>query len=333
MKTVVVVGAGERVLGAVLPALGCLRSRFHVRDVVARTRKTISFGERAITTTTLDDVDLDGLDLIVVAVSLPEIPRVVHALAKRTSKAVLMLDTPVLPPSGLWASRRFSAFRRVVVSEDNLALPPFLLARSLIETGQIGALQRIYFFHNGFKGHALASLKMLASSPIDRIVDRKFAGKRRQKTISMANGVTAVMYEPRDYAIGKFLLVGDRGAIADYDNEDANSIRLGYVVVDDVYRGMTLRGAPVPHSGLDSLYLDGIDAFVRERNMMLTMKIRGLMDLLVGAVEEHSPYHYSPFDAISDFLAIRIVDRVHYLPAPHQLGRLVRLATTISARD
>ena len=26
-----------------------------------------------------------------------------------------------------------------------------------------------------------------------------------------------MMYEPRDYAIGKFLLKGERGAIADYD--------------------------------------------------------------------------------------------------------------------
>lgn len=333
MKTAVVVGAGERVLGAVLPALGCLRSRFHVRDVVARSRKQISFGDRAITTTTLDAVDFEGADLIVVAVSLSEIPRVVEVIATRAPNAVLMLDTPVLPPSGLWTSRRFAAFRRVVVSEDNLALPPFLLARSLIEQGEIGTLQRIYFFHNGFKGHALASLKLLANASIDRIIDRKFAGKRRQKTIEMANGVTAVMYEPRDYAIGKFMLVGDRGTIADFETEDASSIRLGYQVSDATYRGMTLRGAPLAESGLDSLYLQGIDAFARERDLMLTMKIRGLMDLLVGALEEHSPYHYSPFDAISDFLAIRIVDRIHYLPAPHQLGRLVRLATGFNARD
>jgi hypothetical protein len=56
------------------------------------------------------------------------------------------------------------------------------------------------------------------------------------------------------------------------------------------------------------------------------MKLRALMDLIVGALDERSPYHYTPSDGICDDLAIRIVDRVGYVPAQRRLGLVVALA-------
>jgi hypothetical protein len=329
MVNVLVLGAGRRVKGAVLPALGCLEDRFRVAAVCSRSPVEIAWagGRRRITTTTLDRVDVAGIDLIVMAVSLRQNARVLAQLAAMpVGGAVLLLDTPVLPPAGLAAARHFSAFRRVLVAEDTLALPPFLLARRLIDDGAIGRLERIFFFHCGYKHHAMASLKLLAGAPIRRIVDRKFAGKMRQKLIDFASGAAAVMYEPRDYATGKFLLRGESGAIADYDYDVAPVRRIGYQVDGPIYRGLTLDGEPVPPAGLDQAYLDHVGGDVFDASLMNTMKLRGLMDLLVAALEPSSPFHYDPADALCDHLSARLVDRIGYLPAPHRFRHLVALA-------
>lgn len=329
MKNVLVIGAGKRVLGAVLPALACLEDRFRLAGVVARSAREIEWlGRRTTTIDSLDRVDFASIDLIAMAVSITQVPRVLAELAARTvGRAVLMLDTPVLPPTRLGASRFFAAFRRVLIAEDNLALPPFLVARQLVEADAIGPLRQIFFFHNGFKHHALASLKLLAGGAIRRIVNRKYGGKMRRKEIELEGGVSAVMLEPRDYAIGKFLLVGERGAIADYDHAGHASVRrIGYRNDGPVYRGLTLDGEPLRPAGLDQAYLDGVRADIVEVSPMNTMKLRGLMDLLAAALDERSPFHYDPAEGICDHLAIRLVDRLGYLPAPHHLRHLLPLA-------
>lgn len=333
MKNVLVIGAGRRVCGAVLPALWCLRDRFRVAAVWSRRVRELARGggQGPLTTVdSLDRVDVAALDLIVAAPTLGQVPRVLAQLVARgAGRAVLLLDTPVLPPTGLWAWGYFRHFERVLVSEDTIALPPFLLARRLIEAGAIGRLERIFFFHNGYKHHALAGLKLLVGgSPIRRIVGRRFEGKQRQKQIMFDGGVSATMYEPRDYTIGKFLLRGDRGVIADYDHDagGATVTRIGYRVEGGIYRGLTLDGAPVPPAELDQAYLERIGADLPDPSPMTTMKIRGLMDLLVAAHQPHAPLHYDPAEAVSDYLAIKIVDRTGYLPAPRVLGRAASMA-------
>ncbi len=329
MVNVLVIGAGRRVKGAVLPALHCLGDRFRVAAVVARSARAITVGGRELhTVASLDDVELAAIDLVYLAVSLPQVPRVLADLAARpVGHAVLMIDTPVLPPSGLAASRHFAAFGRVLVAEDTLALPPYLLARDLIESGAIGRLQTIFFFHSGYKHHALASLKRLSGDqPIRRIVNHKFAGKLRQKEIELGGGVRAVMYEPRDYATGKLLLAGERGFIADYDHAGDSVRRIGYQVEGPIYRGLTLDGQLVPPAGLDLAYLERVGTDVFDGTPMNTMKLRGLMDLLDAALAPSSPYHYTVEEGIADHLAMRVVDRVGFVAAPHLVRHLLPLA-------
>jgi hypothetical protein len=233
-----------------------------------------------------------------------------------------MLDTPVLRLRGLHAARRFKAFNRVLATEDNIALPPFRLARKLIDEGAIGELQEIYFFHNGYKHHAMAGLKMLAAAKIRQIVDRKYHGKLRQKQITFDNGVSAIMYEPRDYSDCKFLLKGSRGAIADYDYPTAALRRIGYLVDGEFYRGLTLNGEPLRPSPLDRLYLDGVHRDLHDASIMSTLKIRGLMELLVEALEERSPFQYSASEAICDNFNIQIANRLG-LAVPSLTARAV----------
>ncbi|MCW5800882.1 MAG: hypothetical protein KIT31_00605 [Deltaproteobacteria bacterium] len=325
MTRVAVIGAGRRVLGAILPALHCLRDRFELAAVYARREREIDYGLGRVVTRSSREITLDGVDLVAVAVGLDAIPELLGRLAARRPRhAVLLLDTPVLPPSRLDAARHFAAFRRVLVAEDNLALPPFLLARRLIDDGAIGDVRRIYFFHNGYKYHALASLKLLAGAPITGLRSRRYKGKLRQKQIELANGTSAIMYEPRDYAVGRFLVEGTRGAIADYSFDGPAARIIGYRLDGPVYRGLTLDGSPLAPAGLDAAYLAHAGPTIPEASPMNTMKLRGLMDVLAGALEDRSPFHYAPGEGVTDALAIRIADRVGWVPALGLLARLGR---------
>jgi hypothetical protein len=329
VKRVVVIGAGNRGQGAVLPALRCLRDRFEVAAVVTRTAREIVVGGESIATRdSLDGIDFAAVDLVIVAASLPQIPRLLERLARGPSEhLVVMLDTPVVRTGDLRrAMRWFGAFRRVVVSEDTIALPPFVLARRLIDDGAIGALRRVYLFHSGYKYHAMASIKMLAGgAAVRRIVARKYAGKIKRKDIALDNGVHAVLYEPRDYAIGKFLLDGDAGRIADYDLV-GGCRRIGYRLDGSIYRGLALDGEPVPPAGLDGAYLAGVGSDVHDASPMNTMKLRGLMDLIVAALDDDSPrLHYAPAQAIADDIGYRIADRVGVFVAPRLIERAVGL--------
>jgi hypothetical protein len=326
---VVVFGAGRRVKGAVLPALRCLENRFSVAAVVSRKAHELVVGDRRLMTcANLDEIDFAGVGLIVIAVTTTEVPRLLARLAtKPVRDAVVLLDTPVLPPTRIAAARHLRAFKRVLVSEDTLALPPFRLARTLLDSGAIGTLRRIYFFHNGYKYHALASIKLLAGSSIRSITSRRYGGKLCQKTIELENGVRALLYEPRDYELGKFRLEGERGCIADYDHPKCR--RIGYVVERGIYRGLTLDGAPVPQTELDSAYVANVGADLFDASLMSSMKLRGLVDVLAASVAEHSPLHYQPFEAITDNVAIELSDRFGFArPSGIETG-LSRIARTL----
>lgn len=327
MNNVLVIGAGKRARGALLPALRCMPETFRIAAVCTRHTAELSFGRDTITTVdSLDRVDLEQIDLIAVAATIAQVPSIVENLARRKlGRAVLLLDTPVLPLRKLAAMRWFTSFKRVLVSEDNIALPPFLLARRLIDTGRVGRLRRIFFFHNGFKFHALAGLKLLTGrSRLLRIVGRKYKDVR-QKTIDFEDGVVATMYEPRDYATGKFLLECEGGSIADYDHAISPVHRIGYQIEGRVYRGLTLDGTPVPRSPLDEAYVEhtsNIEIF--DASPMNTMKVRGMMDVLQGSLEDRSPFHYDAAEGVADSFAAWLADRVGYVPAPHVVERSLR---------
>lgn len=316
MKQVLIVGAGKRVLGGYLPALRALADRYQLAGIVATEHRELEIydGTRL---TTMDRLPDTRVDLVLVAVPPRRVAGVIAALAKTdVATTTLMLDTPVLPASGLWVLPKLRGFQRVLVAEDTIALPPFTLARRLIDAGEIGELRRILFFHCGYRYHALASLKRLAGAPISRLVGKRYVGKRRIKDLTFANGVTATMFEPRDYAIGHFLIEGTRGVIADYDLDRNHVRRITYVLDGPLYRGLHLDGEAVAPTELDQRFLAAITPHIPNVTPMNAMKIRGLVELLEAALVARSPWHYSVAEGLFDGLMIDTVDRTGYVPKP-----------------
>jgi len=316
-KNVLVVGSGKRVKGGIIPALWCLREEFQIAAVYSRSIKELSLLDHQVNVATINSfnhVDFKNMHLAIIAVTTEEVPAVLKTLSLYDTKhIVLMLDTPVMLLRHIWAWRLLKNFKKALVSEDTIALPPFMLARKLIDEGRIGRLKRIYFFHNGFKYHAVASLKMLAgNSPVKAIIDRKFPDRLRQKKFRFHNGVGALLYEPRNYAKGKFLIEGESGFISDYEHAGTNVCRIGYLVENDIYRGLTLNGTKIAVNALDEKYLTGITDDLFNKSLMNTMKIRGLMDLIASADKERSPFHYPPIEGVRDRLIMRMADKLGY---------------------
>lgn len=324
-QKVLVIGAGRRAQNAILPALWCLQETHEILAVCSRHEQTLSLfdGKQSIKTMPLERAPVAEADLIMVAVKTSQVPSVLRSLLKHdVSKAVLMLDTPVVLPQHLLSLRLLKRFRSVRISEDTVALPSFLLARTLIGEGTIGHLTRITFFHSGYAYHALASVAMLANSRITSVRHQKFPMKVKRKEIHFGNDVVAVSYEPRDYATGTFVLEGENGVIADQDLPRKNVQRIGYLEDDGIYHGLTLNGEPVPPAGLDAAYLAHVPGDVFDKSLMNTMKLRALMDLIVDAPKSESPFHYDAATAVSDSLAVLGSEKLGRWPL-HGIARML----------
>lgn len=311
---VVLVGAGRRAQETILPALDLLRDRVELVSVHARRARSLTPPGDARTIEVragIEDLELDGVDAVVVAVPPGAVPSVARDLATRRSEGtVLMIDTPVLDPGGLGAVRWFNRFRAALAAEESVALPQYVLARRLIREGRIGRVRRIHLFHSGYRYHALASLKAITGERHPSSIrvqrwNRSWADVR----IRFPGGALATIIEPRRYESGRFAIVGDRGAIADYPLGD-KAIEIGYAMDGRRYRGLTVDGAPSPPSELDEAFVAGIaDGDRSDTSLMGQLKIRAFMDVLSAVDDPTSPFRYPALDAISDQLSLRLADR------------------------
>jgi hypothetical protein len=222
-----------------------------------------------------------------------------------------MLDTPVLPLKGIFSTRFFRRYKNVLTSEDCIALPPLSLAKKIIDEGKIGKVRNIYFFHNGYKYHAIASLQMLADDlTLPYIINRKFPEGIVMKEFFFKSKIRALLYEPRDYDNCRFLIEGDSGSIADYPHKSENVFHIGYQREGSFYTGLTLQGVKIESSQLDKAYLSLKGICIHESSFMNTMKIRALMDIITGSDNYVANTHYHPSKSIVSNLALILSEKI-----------------------
>lgn len=281
MKNIILIGSGKRAQEVILPALWSVRGEFRIEATISRTEKELILFDgsfRMKTQTSYDSIDWSKIDIVIIAVTLDAVPTVLKELTKRDTRHItLMLDTPVLPLRKLGALKLFKRFKRAQVSEDTMGLPPFVAARKIIDQGLIGRVKHVWMFHSGYRYHALASLKWLTRSTYIRFARyKRWSKSAGVKEVRLSSGATATIVEPRDYSIGRFLIVGEKGSIGDYPIEKSEN---HYVV---------------------------------ERGDMTEMKIHGFVALLHSLDDSSSSYRYSSIDGVYDALAIAVLEKVGY---------------------
>jgi hypothetical protein len=309
---VLLVGVGRRAQATLLPSLHCMQPWVELAGVHARTVREMDLLGGRLKVVTRDDLsqaDLSSLDTIIVSVGIRQVPQILHSLERHdTRHLTLMLDTPILHHRDLPAMRLFSRYRQVLACEDAFALPPYVLARQLIEQGAIGRLRYVHMFHSGYRFHALASLRQLTGGTHPRSIRiKRWNPWCANVTIRFPGRVKATIIEPRHYGTGRFLIVGDQGFIADYPIDHPNAIRIGYETEDGRYAQLTRDEKPIDGSDRDKAFRDGLaGAGLADTSLMNMLKIRGFMDLLAAVGDESLPFRYPASVAIRDSLSLRI---------------------------
>lgn len=315
-KNILLIGSGRRAQTVILPALYCLKDEFKLVSIYSRSIKEISLFNNSWRLKTINDlngVNFHQIDIIMIAVSIEAVPDVLKKLSAFNLNHVrLMIDTPVLPHFRLGAAKYFKNFRDVTVSEDNIALPQYRLVRELINQGKIGNPRHVYMWHSGFKFHALAGIKKIFNiNYVSRIKNNNLGNGFREKIIKIRNGVTIHVFEPRLYSVGRFLVIGSHGSIADYQLATGkNSFCIAYNQDSGIYKNLALNDLPLSGDKLDRLYSDNVPTDLSDSSINTALKIRGLMSLI--ADEEDKSFKYSPIDGIYDMMAIKISDKLGF---------------------
>lgn len=225
-RRVLVVGSGKRVREAALPALAHMQGDFTVAGVYARTAKQIEASGREYDVRPLDELapsDLDGVDLVYLAVTKDAVPAVLARFAAMDVGAIdCLIDTPVVRFKHFRHASQLAVFRNAWVAEDCVYLPWIETVRAARDAGLFGSVQRIEFDRSAYAYHGIATAKALLAA-------RRVRSARRQRrdaetalrTLRFAEGGEVHVVEPRDYSRGRLRIVGSAATVSDHPDDGA----------------------------------------------------------------------------------------------------------------
>jgi len=229
-RRVLVVGSGVRVRETALPAFGSHSSGCEIAGIRARTAKQIegngtSFevGEFAA----LREQDLEGIELVYVAVAKAAVPEVLARLAGLGPQRFdLLVDTPVLQFKHFRHASLLGRFRNAWVAEDCTELPWIEPARAAIAHGELGDVNAARFVRSAYGYHAIAIAKKLFGAGVAG-AKRTVKGQAKiERELRMTNGAQVLIVEPRDYAKGHLVIVGSTAQLSDAPDRESNAVEL-----------------------------------------------------------------------------------------------------------
>jgi hypothetical protein len=228
-RGLIIVGCGKRVRETALPALHRLGGRIQVRRILARTAKLLSIENRSYRVEPFERTargDLDGADLVYVAVAKDAVPGVLaRLLTLEPSSFDLLIDTPVVRFRHLAHARHLDRFRRAWVAEDCIELPWIAALHALERSGEIGRCLSIEFARSAYAYHAFATAKaVLGARRVVRGRRGKLPGGGARRDVELDGGRTMISIEPRDYATGHVVVRGESGSVSDSPDAGASHV-------------------------------------------------------------------------------------------------------------
>lgn len=309
MKKVVIIGAGRRVQSHILPAVIQSSDYMTLSAIYARTEKKLLLSGEKYPVSTLDNnsiIKLKDADIIIICVSENGVATVLsHLLQGKCSGKHIFIDTPVFSGKNIKNYGLVKKFEHIFVLEDWLALNNFDLVTSLIRSGKIGKIKKIFFFHSGYRHHAVAIARRWTGSRVIRSVKhKKYSMGFNEFNLVDDSGASTWILEPRDYNQGKFLIMGESGSVSDYALDSENHYFIETKVVGE--RLVTTINHDDQREKLGSEFADReIDIRLPATEIMDLMKIDGLRKILLSAVTgKSSNLRYPVLEAVYDRLLI-----------------------------
>ncbi len=314
-KNVFVIGSGRRVQSAILPALACLNSSYRIAGIYSQSIHAIRIPGTKITMWTsnqFSDTNFSDIDLIIIAIPPSQVIRVGRELLSAGARhCIVFVDTPVLALRDVLSCGIFSSFRAVYVSEDYRSMLCYDVAARLIKRGYIGTLKHVYLFHSGYKYHAIAVIKKLTGCQWVRAIRRVSVSREiSELRLRLPGGVGATIVEPRDYSVGRFLIVGEKGCISDYPIQEARTMHLSYLGKGTRIVGFRVSGAIRKWYSLHPNYRTEIAGDASVSVPLQNQKIEGLVRMYASIWRFNSSYKYAWYDGLYDSIVSSMTDRL-----------------------
>lgn len=323
ITNIVIIGSGNRVQNTILPALFVLKKSFRIKDIYSRSIKILKAqgdNKKHKTKIDIENIDFKDVDILIISISPSSVPKVLETLPKKhLSKIVLFVDTPVLEVGDIGSAKYFKQFKKVLVLEDYISMSHFNRISKLINSRALGGLKKIYLFHSGFRYHAIAILKKLTGQKYIRKIKKIIVGGGvNEIRISFWNGMGCVILEPRNYLVGRFLVVFDHGTISDYDLGGQNSIVLNYLKSNGLGCGYEMKGlVNYKYSFFDKKIPREVYKKFRDNSLTNFMKIDALV-VMIGNYNKRD-YNYCYDESLYDNMLTTVLDKfgiVYDFPLP-----------------
>ena len=211
MKKVVIFGAGRRVQSHIMPAIINCKNTLSLSAIYARKKRLLTIYGEEYKVNVFDKYSISNLedsDMIVICVSPESVSDILLSLLENNcSHKQIFIDTPVFSGKRIKHYGLIKKFKHIFVLEDWLGLNKFDLATSLIQCGKIGKVQKICFFHSGYRHHAVAiARRWTGATAINSIKHKKYTSNFNEFYFRDNLSVLTWILEPRDYKFGSFLI-------------------------------------------------------------------------------------------------------------------------------
>ncbi len=283
----VVVGAGRRISGDVVPSLESHGDLFRVAGIYARTTASVFGPVRRYDVQAMEaltDDALAGARFIYVAVPGNAVVPVLETL-QRWPDRELVLDTPV--PTTPRALSLLRGFKRVHIAEDSVYLPWLEAVRTFWAANGLTGPVEIEFDRSGYRYHAVALARALcgtAESPAAVLAAERKDGVF---AIRLTNG-TARIIEPRDYAVGTLRVT--RGGITLSSHKADGAVLIDVLTEDGLCTGFDVGGARVLLSRPESFLIGRVAPDDSIVSLMGQLKRVGLARMFAMMAENKIPW-------------------------------------------
>jgi hypothetical protein len=228
---VLIVGAGRRVENNFLPALACLRDRFDVVGIHARTaERLLPLAERWSVRAYADLAQIDFTTIDVVAISVPTAQNavVLNALLPHAANLQLVVDTPVVWNRGELRDicPLLRKFQRILVTEDYMNFPTFALIRRAAADGLIGQVSGVTLTNIGYLYHGLALIRSFCEFKRARSLWRRAVGNFGEVVgFNFPGKFRAIVVGPyRSHTTGGITVDGSKGLLTDFSRDASMGI-------------------------------------------------------------------------------------------------------------
>jgi len=312
---VAIIGAGKRVTYTILPAVWALGERAEIVQINTRTPQDVKLPDGNVirTSTDLNSLMLESIDLLIVAVGTNSIRQILMQLGKKDgrSNVNLVMDTPPLRLSDFRRTKIFDGYKSVSVGEDWSKISTIIAAKKIIEDGEIGELRTIRLDHLSYRYHGLAALKELASVKTVSSINRRALGGNFFGThVKLKRKISGFTIEPRDYDNGRFLVLGTRGYISDFKLGVSGKARfeIGYPETKTGwYQPISINNKLQDADEVEQFMAAQPYDYLEDNSQINRLKIRGYARLLEEVSNGLPGYPIS--DGLYDYLAVALAEK------------------------